>query len=200
MFQSGRVVEVACWAHARRHFVDARETDRAEAEPVLALIQRLYAVESRAKGLSEPERKLLRLERSRPTLAAIKARLDTTAVRLPRGPLAKAAGYALNNWVALNRYLDEGYLAIDNNSAERALRSVAVGRKNWLFAGSAGAGRRAATLMTLVSTCKLQGIDPFRYLKDVLVRVATTPASRVGELTPRGWKAARDAAALAPQS
>ena len=110
------------------------------------------------------------------------------------GNWGQAIAYAQSNWAALNRYLDEGYLAIDNNAAERALRPVAVGRKNWLFAGSADAGRRAAVLMTLVSTCKLQGINPETYLADVLVRVSTTPMSRIDELTPRGWKKARDLA------
>ena len=194
LYQSGQVVEVACWAHARRHFKDALETDREGAGAMLALIQRLYGVERDARDLSAVERMLLRQERSRPILGEIERRLCAlSATALPKGPLGRAVGYAQRNWKALLRYLEQGWLEIDNNAAERALRAVAVGRKNWLFAGSLEAGRRAATLMTLVGTCKLQGIDPFAYLRDVLVRRCTTPASRVAELTPRGWKAAAEA-------
>ena len=194
LFRSGDLVEVACWAHARRYFHDALEVDEARASDVLERIRRLYAVERAAKDLSEPERKLLRQERSRPLLEGIARWMDATAPSvLPKGPLGRAIAYARSNWAALTRYLDEGYLGIDNNPAERALRCVAVGRKNWLFAGTAAAGRRAAVLMTLVQSCKLQGVDPEAYLADVLLRIATTPASRVAELTPRGWKKARDA-------
>lgn len=200
LFKDGRVVEVGCWAHARRYFVEARETDAVEAEAVIALIQRLYAVEAAAKDLSEEERKRLRLERSRPILDAIRARIDAAApMALPKGPLGKAIGYAQRNWTALTRYLDEGFLEIDNNRAERALRPVAVGRKNWMFAGSLDAGRRAAVLMTVVGTCKLQGIDPFEYLRDVLVRVAAGPPDRIHDLTPRRWKAAVEAGQITPQ-
>ena len=125
-----------------------------------------------------------------PILSAIQDRLRTLGrSALPKGPLGRAVGYAQRNWTALTRYLDEGYLAIDNNAAERALRAVAVGRKNWLFAGSLEAGRRAATLMTLVGTCKLQDVDPFAYLRDVLVRRHSEPPAA---LTPRTWKAAAE--------
>ncbi len=194
IYAPGTIVEVACWAHTRRYFFESLEADRARATQALEMIRRLYAVEARAKNMTEPERKLLRLEHSRRILEEIRRWMDTVAPSvLPKGPLGQAISYARGNWTALTRYLDEGYLAIDNNAAERALRGVAVGRKNWLFAGSAEAGERAAVLMTLVGTCKLQDIDPEAYLADVLVRVATTPASRVAELTPRGWKKARQA-------
>lgn len=194
IYAPGDIVEVACWAHARRYFFDALVSDKTRATEALAMIRRLYAVEVRAKAMTEPERKLLRLEHARPILDEIARWMDAVAPTvLPKGPLGHAISYARGNWRALNRYLDEGYLGIDNNAAERALRGVAVGRKNWLFAGSAEAGRRAAVLMTLVGTCKLQGVDPEAYLTDVLLRVATTPVSRVSELTPRGWKKVRDA-------
>jgi transposase len=195
LYESGAIREVACWAHARRYFFDALSSDRARATEMLEKIGRLYAVEDTAKHLVEPERKLERLRRSTKILQEIASWMEAAAPSvLPKGPLGQAIAYAQSNWAALNRYLDEGYLAIDNNAAERALRPVAVGRKNWLFAGSAEAGRRAAVLMTLVSTCKLQGVNPETYLADVLVRVSTTPASRIDELTPRGWKKARDLA------
>lgn len=194
IYAPGDIVEVACWAHARRYFFDALSTDRPLATEALDRIRLLYAVERRARLLTEPERKLLRLEHSKRVLDGIRTWMDQVAPTvLPKGPLGQAIAYARGNWAALNRYLDEGYLAIDNNAAERALRGVAVGRKNWLFAGSANAGRRAAVLMTLVGTCKLQGVDPQAYLADVLPRIATTPVSRIAELTPRGWRKARGA-------
>jgi transposase len=194
-YASGEIVEVACWAHARRYFFEALASERALAEDMLDQIRALYEVERRAKVLSESERLVRRQEQARPILKGILAWLEKNGPKvLPKGPMGQAISYAKKNWTALTRYLEQGYLAIDNNAAERALRSVAVGRKNWLFAGSAEAGRRAAVLMTLVGTCKLQGIDPQAYLADVLVRAATTPVSRIDELTPRGWKLARQRA------
>lgn len=194
-YASGEIVEVACWAHARRYFYEALPSERVLAEDMLERIAALYAVEERAKARSEAERFLLRQEQARPILSGIQAWLEKHGPGvLPKGPMGQAISYAQGNWAALTRYLEQGFLAIDNNAAERALRGVAVGRKNWLFAGSAEAGRRAAVLMTLVGTCKLQGIDPQAYLADVLVRVATTPVSRIDELTPRGWKLARERA------
>jgi transposase len=194
-YASGEIVEVACWAHARRYFFEALSSERALAQDMLEQIGALYEVERRAKASSESERLVRRQEQARPILKRILEWLEKTAPQvLPKGPMGQAIAYAKKNWTALTRYLEQGYLAIDNNAAERALRGVAVGRKNWLFAGSAEAGCRAAVLMTLVGTCKLQGIDPEAYLADVLVRVATTPVSRIDELTPRGWKVARDRA------
>lgn len=192
-YASGEIVEVACWAHARRYFFEALTSERALAEDMLERIRRLYALERRAKGASEVERLLQRQEHARPILREIERWLAEHAPRvLPKGPMGQAIAYTTRNWGALVRYLEQGFLAIDNNAAERALRSVAVGRKNWLFAGSAEAGRRAAVLMTLVNTCKLQDVEPEAYLADVIVRVATTPTSRIDELTPRGWRLARE--------
>lgn len=111
--------------------------------------------------------------------------------------MGEAISYALKNWSALNRYTGHGFLPIDNNAAERALRCVAVGRKNWEFAGSDDGGHRAAIFYTLVATCKLHGVDPEAYLADVLVRVATTPQSRIAELFPQSWAKARLAEATA---
>jgi transposase len=196
LYTEGGIVEVACWAHARRYFFEALSSDRSLAEDIMERIRELYAVERRAKTASEAERLLLRQVQARPILKGIERWLAEHAGKvLPKGPMGQAIAYTTRNWTALTRYLEQGYLAIDNNAAERALRCVAVGRKNWLFAGSAEAGCRAATLMTLVNTCKLQGIDPQIYLADVLVRVATTPASRIDELTPRGWRLARERSA-----
>ena len=110
---------------------------------------------------------------------------------LPKSPMGQAIGYAQGQWEALNRYLDDGILSIDNNLAERVLRMVAVGRKNWLFVGHDNGGHRAAIIYSLVASCRLCGIDPFAYFRDILERISTHPASRIAELIPRNWKPSR---------
>lgn len=187
LFRSGRVIEVACWTHARRRFREALETDP-RAALMLALIQELYRVESDAEELSPEQRKALRQERSVPILARIdelRLKLDTEA--LPKSPLGEALRYLGNQWNALHRYLEDGRLVIDNNGAENQLRIVAVGRKNWLFAGSLAGAQWAATLFSLVQTCRLAGVDPFLYFRDVLMRLPTHPQRLIAQLTPRGW-------------
>ena len=116
---------------------------------------------------------------------------------LPKSPIGEAIGYARNHWAALERYLEAGYLEIDNGASERAMKPVALGRKNWLFAGSAAGGRTAAILMSLCTTCKTLGVDPLAYLTDVLGRVSTHPNSRLEELLPDRWQAIRAEAAKA---
>jgi hypothetical protein len=116
--------------------------------------------------------------------------LLTRQAVFPRSPVAAAVGYALNQWEALKQFLKNGRLEIDNNAAERALRGIAVGRSNWLFAGSAEGGRRAAILYSIVETYRRQRIDPYRYIRDVLGKLTTWPQARIGDLTPQGWKAA----------
>jgi len=131
------------------------------------------------------------LQRSRPVLDAIHAWLVAERPKvLPKSPLGEAIGYALNHWDALVRPLEAGFLEIDNGASERALKPVALGRKNWLFAGSDEGGKTAATLMSLCTTCKDLGVDPFAYLRDVLDRVSTHPNSRIEELLPDRWKSA----------
>ncbi len=189
-FKKSGATEVGCWAHARRKFYDARFDDRWRCTEMLALIGKLYEVEREAKELEADARRTLRQQRSRPILDQIEQRLNSWSVQmLPKSPPGKAVTYARNQWLALTRYLDDGDLAIDNNAAERTLRMIAIGRKNWLFAGSDAGGQRAAVIYSLVSSCKLAGIDPFAYLRDVLDRVSTHPVSRVADLTPAGWKA-----------
>jgi transposase len=191
---NGGLVEVGCWAHARRKFFDAIETAKAPATDALNAIRELYAVERDAKelGLAPEQRMALRQERSKPILDQMLPWLQAQqSVFLPKSPMGKAIGYALNQWAALNRYLDDGRLAIDNNAAERALRPVAVGRKNWLFAGSAEGGKRAAVLYSIIGTCALQGVEPWAYLKDVLQRLAN--GEKPETLTPRLWKAGQPA-------
>jgi len=192
LFAQGKCIEVGCWAHTRRKFFDAKETDPARAYQMLALIGQLYDVERKAKedNLDGAGIKQLRQEQSKPVLMEIKSCLDVWSVQvLPKSPVGKAVTYALGQWTALNRYVDNGILSIDNNLAERVLRMVVIGRKNWLFAGSDNGGKRAAIIYSLTASCKLCGIDPFAYLRDVLGRVSTHPASRISELIPANWLA-----------
>jgi transposase len=186
--------EVACWAHARRKFHEAKDSDSRLSLEMLALVRRLYDVERQAKELElERDKRLsLRQRESVPVLDAIKQWLDSKRGSvLPKSPLGTAITYATNQWAALNVYVTDGDLAIDNNAAERALRGVAVGRKNWLFWGSDAGGKTAAVLTSLVASCKRHGIDPWCYLSDVLARVPSHPADRVAELLPDIWATAQ---------
>ncbi|HUF47812.1 MAG TPA: IS66 family transposase, partial [Vicinamibacterales bacterium] len=187
LYATGRIREIACWAHTRRGFVEALRTD-ARAAPMVALIQRLYQVERAGVDLSAEARRALRLEQSVPILAQIKTARDTLALAvLPKSPLGDAVRYLTNQWDALQRFVEAGRLAIDNNGAENQLRVVALGRKNWLFAGSFDGAKRAALLYSLVQSCTLADGPPFEYLRDVLLRVATHPQSQIAQLTPHGW-------------
>jgi transposase len=187
LYQSGGVIESGCWAHARRRFVEAFMTDTSAAL-MIALIQQLYQVERDAAVLDPAGRRALRQEQSVPLLAKIDAERQALARSvLPKSPVGEAVRYLTNQWVALQRFADDGRLAIDNNRAENQLRLIAVGRKNWLFAGSFEGARRAALLYSLVQSCKLIDVSPFDYLKDVLRRLPTHPHRRIDQLTPRGW-------------
>lgn len=185
LYRRGDIVEVGCWAHARRRFMEAMQSD-ARAATMVALIQQLYQVEREAED--DDARFRQRQQRSKAIVDRIDAerrRLEEQA--LPKSPLGDAVRYLTNQWQALGRFLDDGSLEIDNNGAERQLRAVAVGRKNWLFAGSMAGARRAAVIYTLIQSCRLVGIDPFAYIRDVLRRVTTHPQSRIAELTPKAW-------------
>jgi transposase len=187
LYRTDRVVEIGCWAHARRRFVEALMADP-QAALMVARIQQLYQVEHAAAELDADARRALRREHSVPLLAQIEAvRQELVRTVLPKSPLGDAVRYLTNQWTALQRFTDDGRLAIDNNRAENQLRVVAVGRKNWLFAGSFEGARRAALLYSLVQSCKLIDIPPFDYLKDVLLRVATHPQRLIAQLTPKGW-------------
>jgi transposase len=188
LYQSRRVLEIGCWAHARRGFVEAFLVDTAAAL-LIALIQQLYDVERDSAELDPEDRRALRQAQSLPLLAKIDAERQALArTVLPKSPLGDAVRYLTNQWGALQRFTEDGRLAIDNNRAENQLRVVAVGRKNWLFAGSFEGARRAALLYSLVQSCKLIDVPPFDYLKDVLLRIATHPHHLIGQLTPRGWR------------
>ena len=191
IYAGGDVLEVACWAHARRKFFDAQSTHGVEARRVLKLIGRLYTVERRAKRLDVPPERLLawRQRHARRRLTQLRAELDRLSlVVLPRSPLGEALGYTLNNWKALTRYTEAPFLAIDNNHSERQIKQLVIGRKNWMFAGSEAGAENAAILFSLVVSCKLAGVDPFAYFRDVLLRIHTHPAERITELIPREWK------------
>jgi transposase len=188
-FGMGHATEVGCWAHTRRRFYDARTTDPQCAHEMLALIGKLYEVERQAKEnqLDVSAIKELRQQQSRPVLDTIHARLNDWSIELlPKSPIGQAVSYARGQWETLNQYIGDGDLQIDNNLSERVLRTVAIGRKNWLFAGSDEGAKRAAVIYSLIATCKLCHLDPFAYLRDVLDRVSTHPASRIAELTPSG--------------
>jgi transposase len=189
IYIKGSVIEVACWAHARRKFFDAKETDGRRAAEMLELIRQLYAVEDEGKSLDHDARRDLRREKSGPILAKIKTRLDTEQqLVLPRSPMAQAITYTLNQWDALNRYVEQGFLNIDNNAAERALKRVAIGRKNWLFAGHDEAGASHARLYTLIASAERHGIDPQRYLTGILAKIGQTKLSDLGQFLPDVWK------------
>ena len=189
-YRPGRVLEVGCWAHARRYFIDAEESEPLLAREALTRIGELYGIERQARDaeLSNEQRCNLRRAESLPRLERLCDWMASTRTQvLDRGRLAKAIDYALSNWPALVRYCEDGRLSIDNNAAERALRTVAVGRKNWIFFGNERGGQAAAVMYSLIATCKEHGVNPRTYLRDVLLRVAKV--TDVRELTPYGWKA-----------
>jgi transposase len=188
LYEKGSVLEAACWAHARRKFFDICVTGKSEiAEEALARIGELYAVEEEIRGRPPDQRRAVRQTRSAPILADFKPWLEARRDELSRkSDLAKAIGYALSRWTELTRFLDDGRLSIDNNAAERAIRPLALGRKNYLFAGSDSGGRRAAAIYSLVETAKLAGIDPEKYLRDVLAKIADHPINKLEQLLP--WR------------
>jgi transposase len=191
----GKVIEVACWAHARRKFYDARTSDAARSAQALAYIRMLYDVEDQARSLGPAERAALRQKLSGPRLEQFKAWLQSQQAEhggpvFPKSPMGVAITYALNQWQALCVYITDGELEIDNNAAERALRRIAIGRGNWMFCGSDNGGNTAAVLFSFIATCERHEVNPFEYLRDVLERIAAHPQSRLAELLPDRWKAA----------
>ncbi|HJO63951.1 MAG TPA: IS66 family transposase, partial [Sphingomonas sanguinis] len=189
LYRSG-VTEVACWAHFRRKVFDLHERSPTPlTTDILERIGTLYAVEAEVRGQPPDVRCRARQEKSRPLVDALREVLDASLCRLScRSDMARAIAYGTKRWPALSRFLDDGRLEIDNNIAERALRGVAVGRRNWLFAGSRAGGERAAAIYTVIQTCKANGVDPQAYIADVIAKVAGDwPASRWDELMPWNW-------------
>ena len=192
--RSRKITEVACWAHVRRKHFEAQSSDLMRSTVILAYIRLLYDVEREARNmkLDCEARKALRQARSVPILADIKTYLEREQPAvLPKSPEGMAVSYTLSNWNALVRYCDDGDLEIDNNGAERSLRGIAVGRRNWTFFGSDEGGRTAAALTSITTTCKRLGVDPFEYLRDVFQRISTHPRNNLDDLLPDKWKAAQ---------
>lgn len=201
----GKVIEVACMAHCRRKFHEARGSDHARSAQALAHIRLLYDVEAQAQQLFAAQKEgdnarslsAIRLELRQslavPRLEQFKVWLENQQIShgggvLPKSPMGQAITYALNQWEALGVYCSDGDLDIDNNVSERTLRRIAVGRGNWLFCGSDNGGNTGAVLFSFIATCERHRLNPFEYLRDVLTRIASTPISRLAELLPGNWK------------
>ena len=184
--------EVGCWAHARRYFHKALDSDQSRMGAALLLMAQLYRIEKRARDLPPQQRLELRRLESRPILDKLYGYLlEIEGELLPKSPAGRAVRYTLKNWTALTRYCEDGDLEIDNNATERAIRGIAVGRANWTFFGSDEGGNTAAVLRSLVASCQRVGVDPFLWLKDVLSHIATHPITRITELLPHNWTPAR---------
>ena len=200
LYATGTIAEAACWAHVRRKFFDLHALQGSTvALEALNRIGALYGVETDIRGKPPDERWRTRQARSKPLMSELKLWFEQTLARLSKkSELAVAIRYALTRWVALTRYLDDGVIEIDNNAAERALRCVALGRKNFLFAGSDAGGERAASIYSLIGSAKLNALDPEAYLRYVIERIATHPIRRVHELLP--WQVAASIRALQPHA
>jgi transposase len=191
--KGGPIIEAACWAHARRKFFDLARLDKAPiAVEAVERIDALFAIERDINGLTPQERLGVRNERSRPLVVALETWLREQRAKVSgQSNIGKAIAYSLTRWAALTRFLDDGRLCVSNNAAERELRPIAMGRKNWTFAGSDAGGQRAAAIYTLIQTAKLNDVDPQAWLADVLAHVQDHPAKRIAELLPWNWQRAR---------
>ena len=191
------IIEAACWAHARRKFFDLARINKAPiAAEAVKRIDALFAIERETNGLAPPERIRVRHERSRPLVIELEGWLREQRARVSKhSDTGKALDYSLKRWSALTRFLNDGRLCLSNNAAERELRAVAVGRKNWTFAGSDEGGRRAAAIYTLIATAKLNDVDPQAWLADMLARLPDHPARRIADLLPWQWCGSRRQAA-----
>jgi hypothetical protein len=181
-----------CMAHARRMFFEAQDNDKATAQYALEQIGKLYAIERKAKEeeLTADEILGVRQEESLPILTSLQQWMTEAYIKaLPKSAIGKALGYSLQRWKELVTYTSDGNLNIDNNPVENSIRPVALGRKNYLFAGSHEAAKRSAMLYSLMGTCKMHGINPFIYLKDVLKRIGSHPINQIEMLLPQNWKA-----------
>jgi len=186
LYESGRILEAGCWAHARRKFYELFEANRSPvAQEALDRIQALYAIEDPIRGKQPAERQAVRQREAAPLLVDLGRWMRATLATVSaKSELASAFNYSLKRWEALTRYRQDGTIEIDNNAAERALKGPVLGRKNWLFAGSHDGGERAAAMYSLLETAKLNGIDPEAYLRQVLERLPDLPVNRIAELLP----------------
>lgn len=191
-FDVPRMCEAACWAHWRRKFFEIAKSSQKKkgliAHEALDQIQKLYAIEAEINALSEAERLAIRQAKSKPIVEALKDTLQTLYPKLsPKSATALAIDYGLSRWSSFTLFLDHPSVALDNNAAERAMRPVAVGRKNWLFAGSDVGGQRAAGIYSLIETAKLNGVEPLAYLRDVIARISEHPKHALDQLLPWHW-------------
>ena len=190
------IIDVACWAHVRRKFVEANTYAGKRTKPILLAISKLYAIEemARKEKMESDARARLRVRESKPVLTHLKSLLDRERMRvLPSTPLGIAVRYALTSWDALNRYVEHGNVEIDNNLIENAIRPIALGRKNYLFAGSEGGAEAAATIYSITETCRRLGVNPYTYLCDVFRRLATLgDPEEHRQLTPKQWAAEKE--------
>jgi transposase len=189
-FQQG-ITEIGCMAHARRKFFDLHATNKSQlAEQVLHSIGGLYEIERQARDMTDEDRWRIRQAKAAPILNALHTWMLAQRDLVPDGSaIAKALDYSLKRWTALTRYLEDGAVPIDNNAVENQIRPWALGRSNWLFAGSLRSGKRAAAIMSLIQSARMNGHDPYAYLKDVLTRLPTQRASEINELLPQKWAA-----------
>jgi transposase len=193
----GQIFEAACWAHGRRKFFELADLQKAPvAIEAVRRIDELFAIEREINGKTADQRRTVRQARSKPLVAALETWLREQRSKLSsKAPVAKAIDYSLKRWRAFTRFLDDGRLCMSNNAAERAVRGIAVGRRNWTFCGSDSGGVRAAAIYALIETCKLNDVDPRAWLADVLARIADHPMKQITDLLPWNWKAARAAVA-----
>lgn len=183
------LIEVGCMMHSRRYFFKALDSDQPRMGKALHLIARLYSIEDRGKGLTGAERLGLRQRLSAPVMAKLhKYLVEIRDEVLPKSPAAQAVRYALNQWDALSRFLEDGDLEIDNGATERANRNIAIGRGNWTFFGSDNGGKTAAVLLSFVAMCNRNAVEPFAWFRHVLSCIATHPVHRLAELLPHNWK------------
>jgi transposase len=187
----GPIFEAACWSHGRRKFFDLAKTGEAPiASEAVRRIDELFAIERAINGKTPEQRLAVRKQKSTPIVTDLEIWMRQQRALLSAGnDTAKAINYLLNRWAAFTRFLDDGRVCLTNNAAERALRGVAVGRRNWTFAGSDAGGHRAAAVYTLIETCKMNDVDPQAWLADVLARLPDHPASKIADLLPWNWKA-----------
>ena len=191
-FKHGKIIEAGCLAHARRKFFDLHAANKSQiAGFALEQFAKVYEIERQVKHLAAEERKTVRQQQSRPVLDALHEWMTLQRQKVPgNSAISKALDYSLNRWAALTRFLDDGQLPVDNNWVENRIRPIAQGRASWLFAGSLRAGQRAAAIMSLIQSARMNGHDPYAYLKDVLTRLPTHKASQIEELLPHRWQPA----------